>query len=646
MVKVNLKGTVKEYEADTTVAQIAQSIGAGLYKAACAGKIDGKVVDLRTPVENDCNLEILTFDDADGKKAYWHTTSHIMAQAVKRLFPDAIFAIGPAIENGFYYDFDLPRTLTPEDLGKIEDEIKKVIKENIPLERFELPPQQAKELMEKENQKYKVELIEEHSGKGENISFYKQGDFTDLCAGPHLMSTGCVKAVKLTNATAAYWRGDATGKSLQRIYGISFPKASELEEYLTRVEEAKKRDHNILGRQLGYFTTCDLIGQGLPILLPNGARVIQTLQRFVEDEEQRRGWLLTKTPYMAKSDLYKLSGHWDHYQDGMFILGDESKDDEVFALRPMTCPFQYQAYLNKKRSYRDLPLRYNETSTLFRNEASGEMHGLIRVRQFTISEGHLMCRPDQLEDEFKKCLELAIFMLKTLGLYEDVSYRFSMWDPNDRKKYIGTPEQWDEAQGIMRKILTHLEIPYVEGIGEAAFYGPKLDIQIKNVFGKEDTLITIQIDQMLAEKFGMEYVDADGLKKNPYIIHRTSIGCYERTLALLIEKYAGALPMWLMPEQVRILPISDRLLPEAKKIEEKLQAARLRVTTDSRSEKIGYKIREAQLEKIPYMLVVGDKEVQENLVAVRSRKDGDIGTMTLDAFLEKAVDEVEKKLIR
>ncbi len=644
MVKVNLKGNVKEYEAGTTVAEIAQSIGAGLYKAACAGKIDGKTVDLRTPVTKDCDLEILTFDDTEGKKAYWHTTSHIMAQAVKHLFPDAIFAIGPAIDNGFYYDFDLPRTLVPDDLQKIEAEMKKIIKENIPLERFELAPQQAKELMEKENQKYKVELIEEHSGKGENISFYKQGDYVDLCAGPHLMSTGCVKAVKLTSATAAYWRGDSKGKTLQRVYGISFPKASELEEYLTKVEEAKKRDHNILGRQLGYFTTCDLIGQGLPILLPNGARVIQTLQRFVEDEEQRRGWLLTKTPYMAKSDLYKLSGHWDHYKDGMFVLGDEEKDDEVFALRPMTCPFQYQAYLNKKRSYRDLPLRYNETSTLFRNEASGEMHGLIRVRQFTISEGHLMCRPDQLEDEFRKCLELAIFMLKTLGLYEDVSYRFSMWDPDDREKYIGTPEQWDEAQGVMRKILNHLEIPYVEGIGEAAFYGPKLDIQIKNVFGKEDTLITIQIDQMLAEKFGMEYVDSDGTKKNPYIIHRTSIGCYERTLALLIEKYAGALPMWLMPEQVRILPISDRLLPEAKKAEEQLQAAGLRVTTDSRSEKIGYKIREAQLEKIPYMLVIGDKEVQENLVSVRSRKDGDIGSMTLDAFLAKAVDEVARKL--
>ena len=645
MLKVNLKGEPREFENGITVAEIAKSIGQGLYRAACAGKINGAVVDLRTPVTRDCDLEILTFDQPEGKKAYWHTTSHIMAQAVKHLFPEALFAIGPAVDDGFYYDIDLSRALAPEDLEKIEAEMKKIIKEDLPIERFELDPPAAKKLMQKENQIYKVELIEEHSEKGEPISFYRQGDYTDLCAGPHLMSTGSVKAVKLTAATAAYWRGDSKNKMLQRIYGISFPKSSELEEYLTMVEEAKKRDHNVLGRQLGYFTTSDLIGQGLPILLPNGARVIQLLQRFVEDEEQKRGWQLTKTPFMAKSDLYKVSGHWDHYRDGMFVLGDPEKDDEVFALRPMTCPFQYQAYLNKQRSYRDLPLRYNETSTLFRNEASGEMHGLIRVRQFTISEGHLMCRPDQLEDEFQKCLELAIFMLKTVGLYEDVSYRFSLWDPNDRKKYIGTPEQWDEAQGVMRKILTDLKIPYVEGVGEAAFYGPKLDIQIKNVFGKEDTLITIQIDQMLAEKFGMEYVDADGKKKNPYIIHRTSIGCYERTLALLIEKYAGALPMWLMPEQVRVLPISDRLHGNAAEITEKLQAAGLRVTCDTRSEKIGYKIREAQLQKIPYMLVIGDKEVESSTVAVRSRKSGDLGSMDLDAFLGRALLEVAKKTI-
>jgi len=645
MVKVSLKGEVKEFESGITVAEIAKSIGMGLYKAACVGKIDGKVMDLRTPVTADCEVEILTFDHPEGKKAYWHTTAHIMAQAVKHLFPNAAFAIGPAVENGFYYDIDLDRSLTPEDLPKIEAEMKKIIKENIPIERFELAPDEARALMEKEHQIYKLELIDEHAGKGEKISFYRQGDYTDLCAGPHLMSTGCVKAVKLTANTAAYWRGDSKNKMLQRLYGISFPKASELEAYLAKVEEAKKRDHNVLGRQLGYFTTCDLIGQGLPILLPNGARVIQILQRFVEDEEQKRGWLLTKTPYMAKSDLYKLSGHWDHYKDGMFVLGDEEKDSEVFALCPMTCPFQYQAYLNKNRSYRDLPLRYNETSTLFRNEASGEMHGLIRVRQFTISEGHLMCTPEQLESEFQGCLELAIFMLKTLGLYEDVSYRFSMWDPNDRAKYIGTEEQWNEAQGIMRKILNHLNIPFVEGIGEAAFYGPKLDIQIKNVFGKEDTLITIQIDQMLAKKFGMEYVDADGKKKNPYIIHRTSIGCYERTLALLIEKYAGALPMWLMPEQIRVLPISERLHADADKVVKKLQAAGFRVTCDTRNEKIGYKIREAQLQKIPYMLIIGDKEAQENTVSVRSRKDGDIGSMPIDAFLAKAAEQVATKAI-
>ena len=644
MVQVTLKGgVVREYEAGTTVAEIAKSLGAGLYKSACAGMIDGRVVDLRTPVTDDCALSILTFQDEEGKRAYWHTTSHILAQAVTRLFPGAVLAIGPAIDTGFYYDFDLERTFSPEDLTAIEAEMKKIIKEDLPIERFELAPDAAKALMEEQGQKYKVELVEEHASEGEPISFYRQGEFTDLCAGPHLMSTGSVKAVRLTSCTGAYWRGDSKSKMLQRVYGVSFPKASELEACLAQREEAKKRDHNVLGRQLGYFTTSELIGQGLPILLPNGARVIQQLQRFVEDEEQKRGWLLTKTPYMAKSDLYKLSGHWDHYKDGMFVLGDEEKDDEVFALRPMTCPFQYQAYLNRQRSYRDLPLRYNETSTLFRNEASGEMHGLIRVRQFTISEGHLMCTPEQLEDEFRGCLELAIYMLKTLGLYEDVSYRFSMWDPDDREKYIGTPEQWDEAQGVMRRILDHLEIPYKEGVGEAAFYGPKLDIQIKNVFGKEDTLITIQIDQMLAEKFGMEYVDADGKKKNPYIIHRTSIGCYERTLALLIEKYAGALPMWLMPEQVRVLPLSERLQEKSREVEAALAAAGIRVTTDLRNEKIGYKIREAQLEKIPYMLVVGDKEAESGTVSVRSRKEGDLGAMKLEDFLSRALKEIAEK---
>lgn len=643
MIKIALKDDVREYESGITVAEVAKSLGAGLYKAACAGRVDGKVVDLRTPLSEDCSVEILTFEQEEGKQAYWHTTSHIMAQAVKRLFPEAKFAIGPSIERGFYYDFDLPRTLTPEDLPKIEAEMKKIIKENLPIERFLLSPAEAKKLMEEQEQPYKVELIEEHAGKGEDISFYRQGEFVDLCAGPHLLSTGGIKAVKLTAATSAYWRGDSKNKALQRVYGISFPKASELEEYLAKVEEARKRDHNVLGRQLEYFTTVDYIGQGLPIMLPKGARVLQTLQRFVEDTEKKRGYLLTKTPLMAKSDLYKISGHWDHYREGMFVMGDESKDKEVFALRPMTCPFQYQVFLNRQRSYRDLPMRLGETSTLFRNEDSGEMHGLIRVRQFTISEGHLICTPEQLEDEFRGCVELANFMLKTLGLDEDVSYRFSQWDPNDRVKYIGTPEQWDEAQGVMERILNHLGLNYSIGVGEAAFYGPKLDIQIRNVHGKEDTLITIQIDQMLAEKFGMEFVDKDGVKKNPYIIHRTSLGCYERTLALLIEKYAGALPMWLMPEQVRVLPISERLHDQADEIKRQLEEAGLEVTCDHRSEKIGYKIREAQLEKIPYMLVIGDKEVENGVVAVRSRRDGDIGTMPLSDFIAKAVEEVRTK---
>lgn len=646
MIKVELKGgVIKEYPENTTVAELAKSIGMGLYKSACCCSIDGEVKDLRTPLTSDCKLELLTFDDPRGQKAFWHTASHILAQAVKRLYPNAKCAIGPAVDNGFYYDFDVEKPFTTEDLDKIQQEMKKIAKEGLEIERFELEPEKAEELLSSMNEPYKVELVKEHSGKGEKISFYKQGDFTDLCAGPHLMSVSPVKAVALTNCTGAYWRGDSKNAQLCRVYGVAFPKASMLEEHLTKLEEAKSRDHNKLGRELEYFTTSEIIGQGLPILLPKGARVIQLLQRFVEDEEQTRGWLLTKTPYMAKSDLYKVSGHWDHYRDGMFVLGDEEKDDEVFALRPMTCPFQYQAYLNRQRSYRDLPLRYNETSTLFRNEASGEMHGLIRVRQFTISEGHLMCTPEQLEDEFRGCLELAIYMLKTLGLYEDVSYRFSQWDPNDTEKYIGTPEQWDEAQGTMKKILDHLEIPYVIGIGEAAFYGPKLDIQIKNVYGKEDTLITIQVDQMLSKKFGMEYVDKDGKKKNPYIIHRTSIGCYERTLALLIEKYAGAFPMWLAPTQVKILPIADRHLDYAYKIKQALEAHGMRIEVDDRSEKVGYKIREAQLEKVPYMIVVGDKDIENDCISVRSRKLGDLGSMKLQEFIDKAVEEIETKAI-
>ena len=643
MIKVDLKGSEKEFESGVSVAEVAKSIGMGLYKSACAAKVNGEVCDLRTVLNEDCKVEILTFDDKEGKKAYWHTASHIMAQAVNRLYPGTKFAIGPAVDNGFYYDMELPQAITNDDLAKIEAEMKKIIKEDIEIEHFELPVAEALELMK--GQDYKEELIREHAAEGEHISFYKQGDFTDLCAGPHLMRTGNVKAVKLTSITGAYWRGDANNKMLQRLYGVAFPKQSLLEEHLTMMEEAKKRDHNKLGRELELFTTSDVIGQGLPILLPKGARIVQLLQRFVEDEEQRRGWLLTKTPYMAKSDLYKISGHWDHYKDGMFVLGDEEKDKEVFALRPMTCPFQYQAYLNRKRSYRDLPLRYNETSTLFRNEASGEMHGLIRVRQFTISEGHLMCTPEQLEDEFRKCLELAIFMLKTLGLYEDVSYRFSQWDPNDRAKYIGTEEQWNEAQGLMERILNHLEIPYEIGIGEAAFYGPKLDIQIKNVHGKEDTLITIQIDQMLAEQFGMVYTDKDGKQKTPCIIHRTSIGCYERTLALLIEKYAGAFPLWLAPVQVKLLPIADRHLDYLYEVKKQLEDKGFRCEVDDRSEKIGYKIREAQLEKVPYMVVVGDKDIENNTISIRKRKEGDLGAMTVEQFLEKIVPDRDNKVI-
>ncbi len=570
-----------------------------------------------------------------------HTASHVLAQAVKRLYPDVKLAIGPAIDAGFYYDFDTEHTFTTEDLEAIEKEMKKIAKENLKVERFELPRAEALDLMKDEP--YKTELINELP-EGETISFYKQGEFTDLCAGPHVNYTSKVKAFKLLSATGAYWRGNEKNKMLQRIYGTAFTNKDDLNAHLEALEEAKKRDHNKLGRELELFTTSDCIGQGLPILLPKGARVIQTLQRFVEDEEQKRGWQLTKTPLMAKSDLYKISGHWDHYLDGMFVFGDPESDKEVFALRPMTCPFQYQAFLNRGRSYRDLPMRLAETSTLFRNEASGEMHGLIRVRQFTISEGHLMCTPDQLEDEFRKCLELTNFMLETLGLREDVSYRFSQWDPEDTEKYIGTKEQWDEAQGVMKTILDDIGLDYKIGIGEAAFYGPKLDIQIKNVHGKEDTLITIQIDQMLAEKFGMEYTDKDGTKKNPYIIHRTSIGCYERTLALLIEKYAGAFPTWLAPVQVKLLPIADRHIEYMEEIKRKLaDAGVIRTELDDRSEKLGYKLREAQLEKVPYMLVAGDKDIENGVISVRSRKGGDLGSMTVDEFIAKITEEINTK---
>lgn len=644
MIKLTLKdGSIREIDGAASAAEIVKGIGAGLYKAACAVKIDGKVCDLRTVIDNDCTFEVLTFDSEEGKKTFRHTASHILAQAVKRLYPNTKLAIGPAIDGGFYYDFDGERTFTVDDLGKIEAEMKKIVKEDIPLEHFELPVDDAIKMLEEVGEPYKVELCREHADKGEKISFYKQGDFTDLCAGPHLMSTGMVKAFKLTACTGAYWRGDATGKQLSRIYGTAFPKSSELEEHLARIEEAKKRDHNKLGRELEYFTTVDVIGQGLPIMLPKGARVIQILQRFVEDEEQRRGYLLTKTPFMAKSDLYKISGHWDHYREGMFVLGDPEKDKEVYALRPMTCPFQYQVFLNRQRSYRDLPMRLGETSTLFRNEDSGEMHGLIRVRQFTISEGHIILRPEQLEEEFKGCVELAKYILETLGIAEDVTYRFSQWDPKDTKKYIGTPEQWDEAQGIMKKILDHLGINYTIGIGEAAFYGPKLDVQMKNVHGKEDTIVTVQIDQMLAELFDMEYIDIDGAKRRPYIIHRTSLGCYERTLALLIEKYAGALPLWISPEQIRILPVTDRAQNYAEEILALLSKRGIRGTIDDRNEKIGYKIRQAQLEKIPYFFIVGDKEAEEKTISLRSRRDGDLGAMPMQDVIEKIFEENETR---
>ncbi len=647
MINVELKGgVVQQFEENITPAQIAKSISMGLYKNVCAALIDGKVCDLRTELTSDCKVELLTFDNDEGKQAFWHTTSHILAQAVKRLFPGAKLAIGPSIDEGFYYDFDVEKPFDNEDLAKIEAEMKKIVKSGIEISRFEKAPQDALDFLNEIGEPYKVELASEHADKGEPISFYKQAEFVDLCAGPHLMSVAPVKAFKLTNCTGAYWRGDSKNQQLCRVYGISFPKASMLEEFITRREEALKRDHNKLGRELELFTTVDYIGQGLPIMLPKGARIIQLLQRWVEDLEQKNGWQLTKTPFMAKSDLYKISGHWDHYQDGMFILGDPDNDDDVYALRPMTCPFQYQVFLNRGRSYRDLPMRLNETSTLFRNEASGEMHGLIRVRQFTISEGHLMCTPEQLEGEFEHCLSLAITCLKTLGLYEDVSYRFSQWDPDDREKYIGTEEEWNNVQGMMGKILDDLGIDYKIGIGEAAFYGPKLDIQIKNVFGKEDTLITIQIDPMIAEKFGMEYVDRDGVKKHPFIIHRTSIGCYERTLALLIEKYAGAFPLWLAPVQVKLLPIADRHHDRVFEIAKELEDMGMRVEVDDRNEKIGYKIREAQVQKIPYMVIIGDKDIENNTVSVRHRKEGDLGSMSLNEFKAMMREEIDTKAIK
>ncbi len=592
---------------------------------------------------------LYTFENETYRKTYWHTCSHVLAQAMKRLHPEVKLAIGPSIDNGFYYDFDTPQPFTEAQMEELEAEMRKICKEKLKLERFELPREEAIAFMEERGEPYKVELINDLP-EDAVISFYKQGEFTDLCAGPHVDSTGRIKgnAVKLTACNAAYWRGDSSRQTLQRIYGVAFPKKEELDEYLARQAEALKRDHNKLGRELEYFTTVDVIGQGLPIILPKGARVIQTLQRWVEDEEQKRGYLLTKTPYMAKRELYKISGHWDHYLDGMFVLGDpmdESK--ECFALRPMTCPFQYHVFLNRGRSYRDLPMRLGETSTLFRNEDSGEMHGLIRVRQFTISEGHLILRPEQLEEEFKGCLDLAKYCLGTVGLLDKCTFRFSQWDPaNPNNKYEGTPEQWEEAQTVMGKILDDLNVQYTVGIDEAAFYGPKLDIQYKNVYGKEDTLVTIQIDMLLAKQFDMEYVDADGQKKTPYIIHRTSLGCYERTLAYLIEEYAGALPTWMAPEQVRFLPVTDRAADYCAEVAGKLKEQGFRVEVDGRNEKIGKKIREAQLEKVPYMLVVGDRDMEAGTVSVRHRSEGDLGAMGLEQFsamLRQVVDSKERK---
>ena len=590
-----------------------------------------------------------TFENPEYRKTYWHTCSHVLAQAVKRLWPEVKLAIGPSIDNGFYYDLLAPFSFTPENLSEIEAEMRKICKEKLKLERFELPRAEAIKFMEEKDEPFKVELINDLPADA-HISFYKQGEFTDLCAGPHLDSTGRIKgnAIKLTACNAAYWRGDSKRETLQRIYGVAFPKKEELDAYLKEREEAVKRDHNKLGRELEYFTTVDCIGQGLPVLLPKGARVVQVLQRWVEDVEQKRGYLLTKTPLMAKRDLYKISGHWDHYLDGMFILGDPyDETKECFALRPMTCPFQYQVYLNRQRSYRDLPMRLGETSTLFRNEDSGEMHGLIRVRQFTISEGHLVLRPDQLEEEFKGCLDLAKYCLGTVGLLDKCTFRFSQWDPaNPNNKYEGTAEQWEHAQSVMERILEDLDVNYTVGIDEAAFYGPKLDIQYKNVYGKEDTLVTIQIDMLLAERFGMYYIDENGEKKLPYIIHRTSLGCYERTLAYLIEEYAGALPTWMAPEQVRFLPVTDRAADYCAEQARTLENAGFRVEVDYRNEKIGRKIRDAQMEKVPYMVVVGDRDMENGTVSPRHRADGDLGAMSMDAFaalLKQVVDNKEKK---
>lgn len=644
--KITLKdGSVKEYAGEMSVIDIAKDISEGLARMACAGEVDGKVVDLRTIISDDCTLSILTFQDDAGKKAYRHTTSHVLAQAVKRLYPEAKLAIGPSIDNGFYYDFDCP-PFDREALDALEAEMKKIIKEGAELTRFTLPREEAVKFMQEREEPYKVELIRDLPEDAE-ISFYQQGDFVDLCAGPHLMSTKNIKAIKLTSSSGAYWRGSEKNKMLTRIYGTAYTKNAELEEYLAYLEDVKKRDHNKLGREMELFTTVDVIGQGLPLLMPKGTKMVQTMQRWIEDlEDNEWGYVRTKTPLMAKSDLYKISGHWDHYKEGMFVLGDEAKDKEVFALRPMTCPFQYYVYKASQKSYRDLPIRYGETSTLFRNEDSGEMHGLTRVRQFTISEGHLIVRPDQMVEEFKGCLALAKYCLTTLGLQEDVTYHLSRWDPNNREKYIGEPEVWEQTEQHIRDVLTELDIPFTEDIGEAAFYGPKVDINTKNVYGKEDTMITIQWDALLAEQFDMYYIDQNGDKVRPYIIHRTSMGCYERTLAWLIEKYAGNFPTWLCPEQVRVLPISDKYNNYANKVLAELKKNGILATVDARAEKIGFKIRETRLAHVPYMLVVGQKEEEQGVVAVRSRFLGDEGQKPLDSFIAAICEEIRTKEIR
>lgn len=644
--KITLKdGSSKEYAAPMSVIDIAADISEGLARMACAGEIDGAVVDLRTVVDKDCSLNILTANDKEGIRVVRHTASHVLAEAVKRLYPNAKLAIGPSIDTGYYYDFE-HEPFSREDLDKLEAEMKKIIKEGNQLEKFTMPREEAMKFMEEKGEPYKVELIRDLP-EDAVISFYSQGDFVDLCAGPHLMSTKGIKAFKLISSSGAYWRGKSENTMLQRIYGTAFNKKEELADYLEYLENIKKRDHNKLGREMELFATVDVIGQGLPLLMPKGAKMIQTMQRWIEDEEEKRGYMRTKTPLMAKKDLYIISDHWDHYKEGMFVLGDENDENaEVFALRPMTCPFQYYVYKQSQKSYRDLPCRYGETSTLFRNEDSGEMHGLTRVRQFTISEGHLIVRPDQVEEEFRGCVDLAKYCMTTLGLQDDVTYRLSLWDPNNQDHYLGTEEQWNEVQEAMRKILNHIGIEYTEEEGEAAFYGPKLDIQAKNVYGKEDTMITIQLDMFLAERFDMTFVDKDGEKKRPYIIHRTSMGCYERTLAWLIEKYEGKFPTWLCPEQVRVLPISEKYEDYAKTVEAKLKDNGVLATVDNRSEKIGFKIREARLSKLPYMLVVGQQEEADGTVSVRSRFAGDEGVKPLDDFIDQICKEIRTKEIR